>query len=186
MLSGRRKTWWHQRCWLTLSFWNFLKISCSSVPIHFARAGVVFEGLNFWGHFSCSVKAENPNGIRETHFSESEMSHYEHLKIETRTVRWGQRAHKHFELQFVADVGVPFAGPYLLNFKHIFRKAKWVTMNIWNLKLEQFDESNALANISSCNLLRMCAHPLLDPTCWTSNSFFGPINEPLWTFKNWN
>ena len=122
----------------------------------------------------------------QIHFSESEMSHYEHLKIETRTVRWGQRAHKHFELQFVADGRAPFAGPYLLNFKLIFRKEKWATWNIQQFKLEPFDESNALANISSCNLLRMWAHPLLDPTCRTSNSFFGKRHESLGTFINSN
>ena len=33
-----------------------------AVPYRFARAGVVFESLNFWSHFSCSVKGENPNG----------------------------------------------------------------------------------------------------------------------------
>ena len=38
-------------------------------------------------------------------------------------------------------------------------------MNIQNFKLEQFDEANALVNILSFNLLQMCAHPLLDPTC---------------------
>ena len=32
MLSGRRETWWHQRCWLTLSFWIFpenIMLSCA-------------------------------------------------------------------------------------------------------------------------------------------------------------
>jgi len=38
-------------------------------------------------------------------------------------------------------------------------------MNIHKFKHEQFDEANALANISICNSLRMRAHPLLDPIC---------------------
>ena len=38
-------------------------------------------------------------------------------------------------------------------------------MSIHNSKQEQFDEANALVNILSFNLLQMCAHPLLDPTC---------------------
>ena len=41
----------------------------SAVPYHFARAGVVFESLYCWGHFSCSVTAENPNGIDDVGWS---------------------------------------------------------------------------------------------------------------------
>ena len=41
----------------------FLKISCSAVPFHFARAGVLFDSVNFWGHLLCSVEAEKPDGI---------------------------------------------------------------------------------------------------------------------------
>ena len=33
------------------------------VPIRFARAGVVYASLNFEGLFSCSVEAEDPDGI---------------------------------------------------------------------------------------------------------------------------
>ena len=44
----------------------------------------------------------------------------EHSEFQTRTVRRCQRARKHFELQFVADVCPPFAGPYLFNFEVIF------------------------------------------------------------------
>ena len=33
------------------------------MPVHFSRAGVISEVLNFEGHFSCSVTAETPNGI---------------------------------------------------------------------------------------------------------------------------
>ena len=40
-----------------------------AVPNHFARAGVVFESLNFWGHVLCSVKGDNPNGIDDVGWS---------------------------------------------------------------------------------------------------------------------
>ena len=52
-------------------------------------------------------------------------------------------------------------------------------MNIQNFKLEQFDEANALVNILSFNLLQMCAHPLLDPTCSTLKSFFAKRHESI-------
>ena len=121
-----------------------------------------------------------------SHFSQRELNHYAYSSIQTRTVWRRQRARKHLELQFLTDVRAPFAGPYLLNFEVIVLKEIWVSMNIHKFKLEQFDDANALANISSCNLLRMCAHPLLDPTCWTSNSCFAKRNESLWTFINSN
>ena len=46
-----------------VEFSFFFSKCWSAVPYHFARAGVVFESLYCWGHFSCSVTAENPNGI---------------------------------------------------------------------------------------------------------------------------
>jgi hypothetical protein len=52
-------------------------------------------------------------------------------------------------------------------------------MSIHNSKQEQFDEANALVNILSFNLLQMCAHPLLDPTCSTLKSFVAKKNESL-------
>ena len=52
-------------------------------------------------------------------------------------------------------------------------------MNIHNSKQEQFDEANALVNILGCNLLQMCAHPLLDPTCSTLKSFFAKRHESI-------
>jgi len=52
-------------------------------------------------------------------------------------------------------------------------------MNIHKFKQEQFDEANALVNISSFNLLQMCAHPLMDPTCSTLKIFFAKRNESL-------
>ena len=63
MLSESRGSHWHRRCWLKLSFRVFFVKWWPAVPIHFARAGVVFECLYFWGNFSCSVKGQNPNGI---------------------------------------------------------------------------------------------------------------------------
>ena len=35
----------------------------SAVPVHFARAGVVYASLSFRGHFSFSVEVENPDRI---------------------------------------------------------------------------------------------------------------------------
>ena len=52
-----------------MAFSIFCLTGWSAVPIHFACAGVVFESLNFWGHFSCSVKAEDPNGIDDVGWS---------------------------------------------------------------------------------------------------------------------
>ena len=42
--------------------WDFVRC-CSDVPFHFARAGVVYESLNFQGHFPCSVEAEDHDDI---------------------------------------------------------------------------------------------------------------------------
>jgi len=56
-------------------------------------------------------------------------------------------------------------------------------MNIHKFKQEQFDDANALVNISSCNLLRMCAHPLLDPSCWILNAFVHQRNDS-WCTSN--
>ena len=53
-------------------------------------------------------------------------------------------------------------------------------------KLEQLDDANALANIWSCNLLRLCAQHLLDPTYWNSNSFVAKKQDSLFTFINLN
>ena len=39
-------------------------------------------------------------------------------------------------------------------------------MNIRRFKQEQFDDANALVNILISNVLRMCAHALLDLSCW--------------------
>jgi len=41
-------------------FGFFLNISCSAVPFQFARAGVLFDSVIFWGHLLCSVEAEKP------------------------------------------------------------------------------------------------------------------------------
>ena len=100
------------------------------------------------------------------------MTHHEHSKIQTRTVWRRQRARNKFELQFVAGVRAPFAGPYLLNFELIFLQEKWLTMNIQQFKLKQFDVADTLATNLSSNVSRACAHSLLDPTCWTSDTCF--------------
>ena len=47
----------------------FLEISCSAVPFHFARAGVLFDSVNFWGNFWCSVEAEKLVGINDVGWS---------------------------------------------------------------------------------------------------------------------
>ena len=112
------------------------------------------------------------------------MTQHEHSTIQTRTVWRRQRARNKFELQFVAGVRAPFAGPYLLNFELIFLQEKWLTMNIQQFKLEQFDVPNALATSLSCNGSRACAHPLLDPTCWTLNSFFSKRNDSPCNARN--
>ena len=57
-------------------------------------------------------------------FSPREMTHYEHSKVETRTVSCAQRARNKFELQWVAGVRAPFEGTYLLNFELIFLQEK--------------------------------------------------------------
>ena len=121
-----------------------------------------------------------------THFSRREITHYEHSKIQTRTVWRAQRALNKFEFQCVAGVRAPFARPCLLNFELICLQDKWITMNIQQFKLEQFDVAYALATSLSCNLSRVCTHSLLNPTCWTWNSFFAKRNESLWTFINSN
>ena len=54
-------------------------------------------------------------------FKLSFRSENRHSEIQTRTVRRGQRARKHFELQLVAGGRAPFAGPSLLNFELVFR-----------------------------------------------------------------
>ena len=52
------------------------------------------------------------------------------------------------------------------NFKVIFYLEKWVTLNIHKFEQEQFDDANELVTNSSSNVLRMCAHALLDLSCW--------------------
>ena len=52
-------------------------------------------------------------------------------------------------------------------------------MNIHKFKQEQFDEANALVNVSSCSFLQMCGRSLLDPTCSTLKLFFAMRNESL-------
>ena len=124
------------------------------------------------------------------------MTHHEHSKIQTRTVWRAQRARNKFEFQCVAGVRAPFAGRYLLNLELIFIQEQWLTMNIQHFKLEQFDVPNALATSLSCNGSRACAHPLLDPFCWTLTSFFFKRNDspcnarnrrshPLRVFYHW-
>ena len=54
-------------------------------------------------------------------------------------------------------------------------------MNTEQFKLKQFDVASASANTFSCNLLRACAQPLLDPTCSTSHSFFSLERESFST-----
>ena len=63
MLSESRGSWRHRRYSLKLIFRFLFFKRCSAVPFHFARAGVVFESVYLWGHFSCWVKGEDPNGI---------------------------------------------------------------------------------------------------------------------------
>ena len=46
-----------------IEVWDLFFRCCSDVPFHFARAGVVYESLNFQGHFSCSGEAEDRDGI---------------------------------------------------------------------------------------------------------------------------
>ena len=69
MLSESRGSWWHQRYWLKLSFRFLFFKWCSAAPFHFARAGVVFESVYPWGHFSCSVKGDDPNGVDDVDWS---------------------------------------------------------------------------------------------------------------------
>ena len=39
-------------------------------------------------------------------------------------------------------------------------------MDIHKFEQEQFDDANELVTNSSSNVLRMCAHALLDLSCW--------------------
>ena len=80
----------------------------------------------------------------------------------------------------------PFVDSTWLTSNSCFLWENRLAMNIHIFNLEQFDVTDAFATPLSCKLLRMCAHPLLYPTCWTLNTFFGKRNESLWTFKNWN
>jgi len=69
VLSERREFHWYWQCWLKLSF-RFCSFKWwPAVPIHFARGGVLFESLYFWGNFSCSVKAENFTDIDDLGWS---------------------------------------------------------------------------------------------------------------------
>ena len=56
----------------------------------------------------------------------------------------------------------PLLDPTCSTLKSCCCSEKRVTMNIHKFKQEQFDEADALVNVSSCSFLQMCAHSWLD------------------------